>query len=249
MIETASLNRFDNALKQCGVTAATLAPGEKEALDRQGYLVLADVIDQDRLVRLRAAFETALRRGQRQGVHVALDWKDAAFDGLYTHPKVLAAVYHVLGRPFITSGVCGRDPAPGYGQQGLHTDGCPPSPSGPFLLVTVLWLLDDFTPHNGATRLIPGSHHMPRPLPKPTQQPEYRHPGQKLILAEAGSALVFNGHLWHGGTRNEAGSRRRVLQGQFRGREMVRPGDTPPDLPERLSSAVRYLLGEGDKIT
>src|SRR5262249_25494474 len=152
-----------------------------------------------------------------------------------THPKVLAAAYHVLGRPFVTAGVCGRDPAPGFGQQGLHTDGCPPSPSGPFLLVTTLWLLDDFTPNNGATRLIPGSHRMPRPLPKPMQQPERRHPDQKVILAEAGSALVFNGHLWHGGTRNDAGRRRRVLQGQFRGRELVRPADTPPDLEERFS--------------
>src|SRR5689334_2489422 len=131
MMETASENQFEDALEQCGVTATTLAPAEKDALDRQGYLVLPNVIDPARLVRLRAACGAVLNRGQRHGVHVAMDWKDEEYDGVCTHPKVLAAAYHVLGRPFVAPRVGGRDPAPGFGQQGLHTDSCPPSPSGP----------------------------------------------------------------------------------------------------------------------
>jgi ectoine hydroxylase-related dioxygenase (phytanoyl-CoA dioxygenase family) len=246
MTAAAAANGIEGVLRQCGVTETTLAQGQKDALDRHGYLVLPDVLNDDWLARLRAAFETAIARGQRHGQHVHLAWGDAAFDVLYTHPKVLAAVYHVLRRPFRTFPPAGRDPRPQHGLQALHQD-WGRTPAEPFHVVTVLWLLDDFTPGNGATRLIPGSHRMSRPVPKAVLQPERRHPDQKLVLAEAGSALLFNGHLLHGGTRNESGGRRRVLQCQFRARELVLPCEPRPDLPERLSAAARYLLGEGDR--
>jgi ectoine hydroxylase-related dioxygenase (phytanoyl-CoA dioxygenase family) len=245
-----AIDDIEDALRQCGVTEKTLAPREKDDLDRYGYLVLRDVMDPDLLARLRSAFETAAGQGRKaddrkSGTrHIAdLAWKDAAFDRVYTDPRVLAAVYHVLHRPFKVLHLTGRDPQPGYGQQGLHTDWLARSPSEPFIVVTSLWLLDDFTQSNGATRLIPESHNLTRPLPKPMQQPEGRHPDQKIIVAGAGSALVFNGHLWHSGTRNESGGPRRVLQCQFVARGYSPPGDARADFPDRLTPAARYLLG------
>src|SRR5262245_4571909 len=195
-METAVVIGIEDALQQCGVTKTTLAPREKDALDRDGYVVFSDVMDSDWLARLQTAFETALREGRRQGIHVQLAWQDAAFDGVYTHPKVLAAVYHVLRRSFRSTGVIGRDPSPGHGQQSLHTDWMRTA-AEPFQMVTTLWLLDDFTPDNGATRVVPGSHRMPNPLPKSMAQPESRHPDQKTVIAWAGSVLVFNSHLLH----------------------------------------------------
>src|SRR5438128_2446195 len=98
MREKATVDGIEEALRQCGVTATTLTATEKEALDRQGYLVFPEVIDQAWLGRLRSAFDAALAEGRRRGVGCELDWKDPVFDGLCIHPKVLAAVYHVLGR-------------------------------------------------------------------------------------------------------------------------------------------------------
>ena len=43
---------------------------------------------------------------------------------------------------------------------------------------------------------------MAKPLPKPMKQPEAKHPDQRTVIAKAGSALVFNGHLWHGPEMN-----------------------------------------------
>ncbi len=63
--------------------------------------------------------------------------------------------------------------------------------------------------------MLPGTHRMLEPLPKAMRQPESRHPDQKIVVAPAGSVLVFNGHLWHSGTRNESKLLRRVLQCQF----------------------------------
>ena len=172
MTEATAVGGIEGVLRQCGVTDTTLAPREKDALDRVGYIVLHDVIDRDWLARLREAFASALARGGRHGAHVHLTWDDAAFDGIYTQPRVLAAVYHVLRRPFKTFPPVGRDPLPGFGQQGLHADWPRLAPSEPYHVVTVLWLLDDFAADNGATRVIPGSHRWPKPLPKPLQQPD-----------------------------------------------------------------------------
>jgi hypothetical protein len=159
-------------------------------------------------------FELALAEGKRPGQHVGMLWQEeAAFDGIYTQPKVLAAIYHVLGRSFKTGPPVGRDPTPGHGLQALHPD-WGRAASEPFHVVTVLWLLDDFTPNNGFTRLVPGSHRVSRP-PKALLQPERRHPDEQRVVAEAGSALLFNAHVLHGSMRNQSGQRRRVLQCQF----------------------------------
>jgi ectoine hydroxylase-related dioxygenase (phytanoyl-CoA dioxygenase family) len=122
----------------------------------------------------------------------------------------------VLKRPYAIFNAGCRDPQPGFGQQGLHTDWTPIRSGDPFIVTTTLWLLDDFTPTNGATRVIPGSHLSLKPLPKAMQQPLAVHPEQRIVTARAGSVLVFNGHLWHSGTKNAAGGPRRVLQIQFK---------------------------------
>jgi len=248
----AKLSGIEDVLKESGVTEATLAPVEKDSLDRRGYVVLTGVIGMDWLARLRTAFENAIGHGQttaagkQSGTRHANDLiqKDVTFDGLLTHPKILGAVFHVLRRSFKVLVLGGRDPLPGYGQQGLHTDWYPRTSSDePFSVVTAIWLLDEFIEKNGATRLIPGSHLTLKPLPKPMQQPESNHPDQTLIIAKAGSALVFNGHLWHSGTRNESNRSRRVLQCQFVAREMGLVAQTQPDIPARLTPAARYILG------
>ncbi len=48
------------------------------------------------------------------------------------------------------------------------------------------------------------------------------HPQETLILAKAGSVVIMNGQVWHGGTQNKSHSRRRIIQGYFVGRN-VRP--------------------------
>src|SRR5262245_14642578 len=100
MTGTEAGSGIEDALRQCGVAERTLGPREKDALDRFGYVVLPGVVDAAWLARLRAAFAAALAAGKRHGQHVHLAYDDAVFDGIYTQPRVLAAVYHVLRRPF-----------------------------------------------------------------------------------------------------------------------------------------------------
>lgn len=251
MIETNDAIGSEEALKQFGVTETALALEQKDALDRNGYVILSGIIDPGWLEDLRKAFESACAAG-RQAVpgketgtrHIDdLVNCDQDFADVYTHPKILAAVYHVLGAPFRLGQMNGRDPLPGFGQQGLHADWVNRTRAEPYRIVTTIWLLDDFTAENGATRLVPGTHLLLTQPPKSFADPASRHPEQKTIVAEAGSVLVFNGHLWHSGTRNNSNQPRRVLQCSFVGRDEFRFGRIKIDDHDRLSPAARYVLG------
>jgi ectoine hydroxylase-related dioxygenase (phytanoyl-CoA dioxygenase family) len=241
----------DEMLAQFGITQTTLSPHEREALDRDGYVVLPSVIDADWLARLRAAFESGCEKDGGSTVvkesgtrHLNnLVNRDPVFEGVYTHPRVLAAVYHVLRDAFRVGQIGGRDPLPGYGQQGLHADWTARSKGEPFRIVTAIWLLDDFTGENGATRVVPGTHHLLTQPPKSFADPASRHPDQRIIVAKAGSVLVFNGHLWHSGAANKSSRSRRVVQCSFVGRDEFRFTRIKVDAPERLSTAARYLIG------
>ncbi len=196
---------------------------EAQALDEQGFVVLEDVLDAAVLERLRSAFEAACTpgapatgRAETGTRHPGdLEQRDAVFSAVLEEPRVLAAVQHVLQRPFKLLFLAGRDPLPGFGQQGLHTDWIQREPSEPFAVVTALWVLDGFTADNGAPRVVPGSHRVPRPIPKDMQAPAARHPREQLVLARAGSVLVFNGHLAHSGTLNRSRGLRRSLHSQW----------------------------------
>ncbi|MBV9947300.1 MAG: phytanoyl-CoA dioxygenase family protein, partial [Myxococcales bacterium] len=137
----------------------------------------------------------------------------AAWDALRTHPVLLAAAEHVLeGAPFQVRDLHGRNPLPGYGLQGLHADWPPRASAKPFFVVTAICMLDDFTAENGATRVVPGTHLLVRPIGRALGQPTAHHPAERVVTGRAGSLLVFNGHLWHSGTRNESRGPRRAVQ-------------------------------------
>ena len=184
-----------------------------QALDQQGYVVVPGALDSEWVARLLRAFEDApVQESGTQHVEItdetpeAKSWRD-----LEHHPVLNAAAEHFLSSPYCMGGMHGRNPLPGFGQQGLHSD-CLRGPGNECILITALWMLDDFTPENGATRVVPGSHRIARPLARDFSQPLARHPGEKIIVAPAGSVLMFNGYVWHSGRRNDSNGPRRAVQ-------------------------------------
>lgn len=243
---------IEQTLREFGVTESNLSMSEREALDREGYVIFRNIIDADWLDQLRAAFESACSKDSNSTViketgtrHIdKLVTRGEVFERVYTHPLVLAGVWHVLQIPFRLAQMNGREPLPGYGQQGLHADWTSRAKGEPYRIVTAIWLLDDFTSENGATRVVPGTHRLLTQPPKSLADPASRHQEQIIIVAPAGSVLLFNGHLWHSGTRNQTNKRRRVLQCSFVGRDELRFPRIKEDSSEPLSGAARYILGD-----
>jgi ectoine hydroxylase-related dioxygenase (phytanoyl-CoA dioxygenase family) len=211
-------------LAALGVGPDTLASDERAALDRDGYVVLAGIVDAPAVAAMRAALEEMLEAARRDptrkhGGTLHLDDildSGAAFDPAWTAPRLLAAVAHVLGANVQLSAAGFRGPRPGYGAQALHADDVPIAADDPYRVATAIVPLVEFTPRNGATRVVPGSHR--DPLRDASTEPGRPHPRERVVTAPAGAAVVLNGHLWHSGTKNESGERRDALQIVFRRR-------------------------------
>lgn len=247
-----SANNFENSLRELGVNDNSLSAEQRRALDGQGYLIFQDVIEPTLLRDMRTAFEriagstkSSTSDRKETGTRHPSDLlrHDPIFAAVCLQPVVLAATHHILRRAFRLSQIVGRDPLPGFGQQGLHADWIPRPRREPYQVVTSMWMLDDFTHDNGATRVVPGTHHEFKTPPKAQSDPASHHPDEIIVTASAGSVLLFNGHLWHSGTRNNSQHSRRALQCVFWAREMFPPYAQPLcDQPETLPASIRCLL-------
>jgi len=206
-------------------SVVTLGARELESLDRAGYVVVAAALDGPLLERLRRAFVAADTTSGTEHVELGPNTPERdAWDGLTSHPVVEAAARHLFrGAPFRERSLHGRNPLPGYGQQGLHADWPARDNADEVQVVTLLWMLDDFTAENGATRVVPGSHRILEPLAKPLAQPHAHHAREVPVTGAAGSVVVMNGHLWHSGTLNRSRGPRRAAQ-----QVLVRTDGRPP---------------------
>jgi len=125
----------------------------------------------------------------------------------------------LLGDAIKLESLKGRSPKPDYGPQGLHVDTVGPVKPGEQILANAFWILDEMSRENGATRLVPDSHKTYSVPAGNYAQPNGKHPNEIYISANPGDLLLFSAHLWHSGSRNESGTRRRVVIAQFRRRK------------------------------
>lgn len=224
----------DHYLEQLGINKQLLTSDELTALDQDGYVSLGTLLDSHELAEVHTLIEEItqaegentgselleskhIRHPTEPGVTRLADLvnKGAAFDRFYTHPKVLSAVAHVLKRAFKLSALNYRSALPKAGAQKLHVDWHEAVSPANFQVCNSIWLLDSFTADNGATRVVPGTH-LSNNLPDDVLQDPYEsHPLEKLLLAPAGTVVVFNSHLWHGGTINKSQFPRRAIHSYF----------------------------------
>jgi ectoine hydroxylase-related dioxygenase (phytanoyl-CoA dioxygenase family) len=245
------------ALRDLGVSPGQLSAAEKARLDEDGFLPLPGILSAGQLevIRDRLA-ELTTAEGQQAGAEVHqedgtdrladLVNKDPVFQMCFTCPQVLAAMAHVLD-DFTLSSLNSRAALPGHGHQRLHADWGQAVGPGHYRVCNSIWLIDDFTESNGATRVVPGSHRSAR-LPREVMaDPTGPHPSEVKLLGTAGTVVIFNGHLWHGGTRNVTGRPRRALHSYFCRRGLKQQLDQRaylrPETLARLSPAARYILG------
>ncbi len=239
-------------------------PEDLRALDEQGYVVLHNLIDVDWLKALRRRVEELFEEEGENAGHefrtepfarrlANLVDKGEVFERVVAEPRVLELVSHVLNGSFKLSSLNARSTNPFAAEpQPLHVDmGLLPDAKGPTVCNSV-WLLDDFTPDNGATRLIPGSHLWGRNPRETLADPLAPHPGEILLVAPAGTVAVYNAHIWHGGTANSTAAHRRALHSFFVRRDVAQQQWQKKMLraetQARLSPLMRELLALDDPL-
>ncbi len=247
----------EEAIRELGARAELLSEEERAFLDENGYLPLAGILNEEQVAGLRNRFDQLVEaEGQEGGKEVHQEQgtnrlanlidKGEVFQICISHPKVLAAMRHVLGPEFKLSSLNGRAALPGQGLQGLHADWKEGVEPGDYYVCNSIWLLSDFTEDNGATRVVPGSHNSrqhPRDVLEDQKAP---HPDQVLLTAKAGTVVIFNAHIWHGGTMNRTDEPRYGLHAYYTRRDQKQQTDQRASLSkatvDRLSEAQRTIL-------
>lgn len=252
-------------LAEFGVQEDTLSKAEKLFLAENGYLNLGQLLTENQLLAIRKKIDQLLNlEGENAGVelfdspHIKHPKEEGAtrladlvnkgpiFDIFYTHPKMLAAIVEVIGINLKLSSLNYRAALPGKGLQKLHVDWKEAVSPGDFKVCNSIWLLDDFTGLNGATRIVPGTH-LSGTLPnEEMDNPFDTHPNEILIEAPAGSVVIFNSHTWHGGTTNLTDHPRRAIHSYFCRRDQPQQLDQKRFIKQttldRISAAAQMIL-------
>lgn len=195
-------------------------PDALQQLDEQGWLALPGLMSGELLAAVRARVEELFEQEgsaaggefkQEPGARrlANLVNKGRVFEEVIVNSRVLACVERVLGPRFKLSSVNMRSANP-HTQDGqpLHVDSGLIADDSGYIVCNSVWMLDDFTTENGATRMVPGSHRW-RKLPHADFfEP---HPEEQLVLGRAGDVVVMNAHMWHGGTANRTDQPRRAM--------------------------------------
>jgi len=231
-------------------------------LDEAGWLRLTDLIDRSFLRQILSRVE---RLWEEEGGKAGSEFrnepgarrlanlvdKGEVFERVVAHPRVLEAVQHVLGPDYKLSSLNARSTDPGWPEcQPLHCDAGAIADDSGFWVCNTIWLLDDFTAENGATRIVPGSHRWRRLPQQELADPQARHPNEVLVLGKAGDVVVMNTHAWHGGTANRTGNPRRALHAFYtRGdkpQQQYQKALLRQETQARLSPQLRRILALDD---
>lgn len=242
-----------------------LTQQEIDFLEENGYLNLGQLLTakqvlqiNDRLIELmqsegeNAGAELAeskyIRHPKEEGADRLADLvnKGSVFDIFYTHPRVLAGIEAVLGHEYKLSSLNYRAAKPSKGHQKLHVDWKNTVVNGSYKVCNSIWLLDDFTEHNGSTRIVPKTHKLSILPDEAMADTNDKHPDEIRIIAPAGSVFIFNSHVWHGGTTNHTDHDRRSIHSYFCARDQAQQIDQKryitQETLERIGEKGKHIL-------
>jgi len=232
-------------------------------LDEQGFTVLPRWMPDDWLQQLRSTVaELYEKEGELAGSEFKQERgclrlanlvnKGAIFQRVIAAPLLTDLVAYVLGPEYKLSSLNARTALPGSPSQPLHADmGGVPDQRGNWVC-NVIWMLDAYTPNNGALRVVPGSHRWGKLPQDELADPQKSHPNEKVVTAPAGSVAVINAHLWHGGLDNRTNQNRMAVhafycrrdkpQQQYQ-KQLIRE-----QVQQQLSPELRKLLALDDPL-
>jgi ectoine hydroxylase-related dioxygenase (phytanoyl-CoA dioxygenase family) len=217
----------------------------------RGYTVVEQFLTLDEIEPIRAAFNTEVPITEMRflGSTTGNTWrahnllaKTRAIDALLLDPRLRAIVEGVIGQYCQINIAALFNMLPGELKQDLHQDDglWPiPRPHPPFLC-NMLIAFDDFTLDNGATHVVPHSHRWTRLIDQSIETVQ--------VEMQSGSAIFWDGGLWHGGGANTTPDQERM--GLFVSHlvSYLRPSDlqlvsVPREVVREMPKKLQRLLG------
>jgi ectoine hydroxylase-related dioxygenase (phytanoyl-CoA dioxygenase family) len=241
-----------------------MTSGERRQLDELGFVVLDNCMGVDLLRQLRERIrEISEAEGDRAGHEFRTEAharrlanlvdKGEVFRRAIVLPPVVECVRHVLGPQVKLSSLNARSADPnGDVPQPLHVDMSALRDERGYWVCNTIWMLDDFTTDNGATRVIPGSHKWDRRPQEVLDDPLAPHPEEVLVLGRAGSIAVMNAHAWHGGTANRTAAPRLAMHAFYcrrdKPQQQYQKQLLRAEVQDSLSPELRELLALDDPL-
>ncbi|HZO88398.1 MAG TPA: phytanoyl-CoA dioxygenase family protein [Chthonomonadaceae bacterium] len=243
---------------------AVLTQEQRAAFERDGFLVVPNVLPPAMVARLTEVVDRLYEQGVRaQGLSKTNHWQlrnciveDDLFLELLDWPATVPLVVDLLNWNIhlITSHLIVRAPSPPeadahWKAENWHRDGGTSAqemlePHPRLLIKIAYWLSDLSAPGRGNIRFVPGSHRL---IGRPAQADDAPDPyGAIEICAHPGDAVLFEQRTYHAVGPNRSHITRKSLFFGY-GYRWLRPMDyvtMPPELLERCSPVRRQLLGD-----
>lgn len=221
-------------------------------IEAQGYTIIPDFVQPKEIARIRHAFDTEVRitemraigtdTGKTLRAHNLLA-KTRAVDYLFLDPRIRALIEGVLGPRVQINVTTLFNILPGETKQFLHQDDglWPIKRPHPHFVCNALIALDDFDLENGATHIVPYSHSWhDRPVDQSIETLQ--------VTMRAGTMLMWEGGLWHGGGANTSKDRERLGFFMSHNVAYLRPQEiqlvsVPREVAVQLPEMLQRLLG------
>ena len=221
-------------------------------IEAQGYTIIPDFIQPKEIAQIRHAFDTEVPitemraigtdTGKTLRAHNLLA-KTRAVDYLFLDPRIRALIEGVLGPRVQINVTTLFNILPGETKQFLHQDDglWPIKRPHPHFVCNALIALDDFDLENGATHIVPYSHSWhDRPVDQSIETLQ--------VTMRAGTMLMWEGGLWHGGGANTSKNRERLGFFMSHNVAYLRPQEiqllaVPREVAMQLPKLLQRLLG------
>ena len=205
-------------------------------LQRDGWCVVEDVLDEEAVARARDALLQAAQGFEAAGGSTYMPELDpnasnvrvfnlidlhAVFRELILHPAAVGLVDSLLGPEYRISNFTANIALPGSRSMALHSDQAlvaPPPWLSPWSM-NIIWCLDDVYEENGATRYVPESH-LYQSL---DDLPEDPMSLSRAFAAPRGSVIAMDGRMWHTSGANTTTDAERALLFGYYSVDFIRP--------------------------
>lgn len=224
-------------------------------LNDAGFTVIDDFLPRAQIDKVRTALEPHLGRHSGRNAFEGFDTervytlvaRGRLFEDLVEDPRLLAIFDELLLPGYLLTASQAINIRPGSPAQPLHVDDGfyrLPRPR-PAVSYSMILAIDDFTPDNGATEVIAGSHRLESAATQAAQ--DGQGPPPRPMIMNAGACVVYSGALVHRAGANRSARPRLALTLQYcqpwaRTQENYFLG-APRERVRLMSPRVQSLLG------